>query len=216
MAIEKVNTKAGAIKWKVDIWSKGKKVKAATFTQRKDADDWERKEQIALEQEQYFPERVKSISFGDLYNEWIVNHCEKYKAPNSVVKDRQMFKQYLSPVFADKLVTAIRPLHIDDFVSLLQRSTGLKNTSINRVLESLRASLNYAIRKHYLLQTPMLGFKMLPVEEQAFDYFSYEEASHFLSHANQKYREENRWVYAFYLTLLMPTDAAGAALPSKM
>jgi integrase len=212
MAIEKFITASGKISYRVSIWDKGARTKHASFTKEADAKQWEQTQYVVLEREKSFPERPKEMTFEELYNQWMTEYAEIHKAHGSLVRDRQLFRIYIKESLGNKKTKDIRPEDIEIIKINLIKEDRITKTSINRVLELIRTVLNFAVRRLYIAYSPMKAVRMLPIEEQPFDYWNSEEASKFLSFCNEKYSGKKRWPYVFYLILLKTGIRLGEAL----
>ncbi len=198
MAIETYRIKGNKVRYRVVIYDKKSKIASATFTRKSDAEAWQDEQLTKQERERFFPYRPKDVTFDELFNDWLTIHAIPNKAANSVVKDKQCYKHYIEKLFGKLKVDTIQPELIDKLKDDLIKKTELKNTSINKILEILRTVFNFAVNRRYIIYSPMSSIKMLPVHDQPFNYWSYEEASVFLSYTNTKYIGEKRWIYVFY------------------
>jgi len=198
MAIETYHIKNGKVRYRVVIYNKKSKTASVTFSKKADAEAWQNEQLTRQERERFFPYRPKDVTFDELFNDWLNIHAIPNKAPNSVVKDKQCYKNYAEKLLGKLKIDTIQPEHIDKLKNDLTKKTKLKNVSINKILQILRAVFNFAVNRRYLIYSPMSSIKMLPVHDQPFSYWSYEEASAFLSYTNVKYVGDKRWIYVFY------------------
>jgi integrase len=201
MSIEKRKNAKG-VSYRVRIFCKGLVFKEQTFKTKALAVEWKRKEETILQTLKAFPERPLPVPLCQLFDSWLNSHALIHKAASSVVKDRQMFKSYLEPRFGNLLVTDISDDAIQAFIADLKTKNTLSNNSINKILQLFKSLLNFALKKRILQFNPMFGIKLLPVSDEAYSYWTKEEASRFLSYANVRYQGNERWKYVMYLLLL--------------
>lgn len=201
MSIEKRKNKKGS-SFRVRIFESGLVVKEKSFTTKSMAIEWERKEKTNLQKKKAFPETPIPESLRSVFDSWINCHATIHKAASSVVKDRQMFRDYIQPFFGEKLVNEIYESHIFSFITELKSRETISNSSINKILQLFKTLLNFCLRKRMIPFNPMTGIKLLPVDDEAFKFWTRDESSKFLSFANAKYLNEDRWKYGLYLLLL--------------
>ncbi len=211
MAIKEFQTRNGEKRYKVGIWNKGQRYSSATFLRKSDAEIWENDQKSKIENEKFFPERPKKMLYQNLYEEWMRVHALKKKAPNSIKKDRQVYRDYIAPHFANIKIQDISSKNFDNFIEILETKTILSNNSINKVLGLMKTNFSFALKRGYIRYNPMNPVEMLPINEQACDYWSQHEASKFLSYAYSKYHNATRWCYVLYLLLLKTGIRLGEA-----
>ena len=175
MSIEKL--KNG--NYKAVFWNLGKRQGIKTFERRKDAVNW-----LALTQQTYqksdFP--CFDTSFEEVSQIWIVRYADPNKAFSSVVKDKQMLSQNINPYFGKSKLRSINPEDIEDFVSMLKRTTKLSNASINRTTALIKKIFNDCIKWRFVETNPVVAVKKLKESEIGYDYWGVEECERFLSH----------------------------------
>ncbi len=111
-----------------------------------------------------------NISLRDFsHNNYIPNYCQK-RNRRPEFKVQTMGK--IEEILGDVPVRAIRKSHAD---LLIRRSAGLSPATINRRLAVLKNCLSYAKEIETIDANPLLGFRMLQVEETAIRVPSLEE-----------------------------------------
>ena len=103
-----------------------------------------------------------NVSLKDFsHNNYIPNYCQKRnRRPEFKVQTLDKINEILG----DVPVRAIKKSHAD---LLIRRSKGLAPATINRRLAVLKNLLSYARDIEAIKENPLLGFKMLQVEETA-------------------------------------------------
>ena len=215
MSISVRKTKKGQRRFRVQIWAKGYRIPGATFTNREDAEKYERAKYSELDRAINGLETWKSITLDSLFQQWGEFYAIKNKAQSSYTKDIQMYRDYLQPLLGKLDLREIRPTFLDEVLDWLVKTSGLSNSSINKVLELLRSLLNFAVNRRHIPFSPMKSIKMLPIQEQSFDYWTTEEASKFLKYSNMKYDGNQRWVFVRYLLHLKTGIRSGESIALK-
>ncbi len=202
MTIETRKLIDGTKTYKVIVWKNGQRIARANFTKRADAVEWERKQKTKIVEERHLPDRFVAMKMTELFKTWLNTHAKTKKAPSSILRDEQVFRDYIDPFLGKLNIHEISPTDLDHMINSIKRETALKNTSINRMLELVRSLFTFAVKRRFIPYSPMSAIDMLPVQEQPFDFWSNDEASKFLSDANVKYQGDHRWVYVAYLAFL--------------
>lgn len=110
-----------------------------------------------------------------------------------------MIERSLIPHFGHLALDKLSPDDVDRFISALKK-TGIKNVTVNRYLQVLRAILNYFVKRRYLLHNSVSIVGLLPKEDgDTFDYLSFIEADHFLRFTRGKHQGDRRWIYVIYM-----------------
>lgn len=192
MSIEVLKLKTGTV-YKA-VFCKNRKRASRCFTRKLDAKMW------LSQQEDLSTFGYKtSLSFQDAALKWYESHSLNHKSPSSQKGDKVMIARSLIPQFGRKPLDAVSPDDVDRYISALKK-TGIKNVTVNRYLQLLRAILNYFVKRRYILHNAVSIVGLLPKEDgDAFDYLSFNETDHFLRFANNKHQDNRRWVYVFYL-----------------
>ena len=128
------------------------------------------------------------MTFAEASDEWLANHAEIRKAPSSVSTDKQMLRDNILPSFGTKLLKKIVPEAIESMIKKMKVS-GLKDATINRNLELVRAIFNYYLKRQKVLYNPMVAVGLLKVQDPPIVFWTLAEADQFLRYIEEKYRE---------------------------
>lgn len=192
MSIEVLKLKTGTV-YKA-VFCRNRKRLSQCFDRKIDARQW------LDQQESLHAFGFKSkLSFKDAALKWYEHHSLNHKAPSSQKGDKVMIERSLIPHFGHLALDKLSPDDVDRFISALKK-TGIKNVTVNRYLQVLRAILNYLIKRRYLLYNSVSIVGLLPKEDgDTFDYLSFIEADHFLRFTRAKHQEDRRWIYVVYM-----------------
>lgn len=214
MSIERRKSKDGSVKYRVRIYQNKTMVKESHFTKRFDAEKWKAEQIVALEREKYFPNQVSNLLFSEIYNSWLTNHAKIKKTSSTVIKDQQVYKNYIEPFIGSVKAHLVQPSDIDNIVHYLKNKTKLSHNSINKILQIIKALFNYGIKKRHLIYNPVTAIEFLPVKPMDINYWSKSDAQIFLDYTDHKY-SEHRIPYLVYLTALLTGMRAGEIFALK-
>lgn len=201
MSVERLINKKGA-SYKVRLHNKNLLVKTKTFRTLELAKKWEIQELHKLTLKEHFPSYFSKVTIDEVFEKWIFEHAEIHKEKSSLVKDKQMYRDYISPCLGKANLEKINLDSIEGLKRALLKEGRLSPASINKVFQLLRTILNFAVSRRLTPDSPMRGFKFLRQDEQAFAYWTQDQVNHFLSYANSKYMNHERWIYSLYFVLL--------------
>lgn len=194
MAIEVLRLKKGTVYRAVFYQNKNRE--SQCFDRKYDAQKW-----LEERETRHRYGYQGKISFSQACQIWLENHSKIRKAPSCYEMDRRLIESRFIVSFGDVDLEKITPEGVEAYISRML-AEGLKPPTVNRHLQTLRAILNYYVKKRRLLFNPVSLVGLLPESDAHFDYLSLDEASQFLEFASGKYRTRNRWVYRFYLLAL--------------
>ena len=160
----------------------------ATFTRKTDAKQWEANQKVEHEMSKYMPSKIEERTVTELFKIWTENHAEINKAQTSVIRDKQIFRDYIEPSIGKYKCHQIKGSQIESIVTSLKRECRLKDKSINNIITLIKTIFNYGISK-------------IKLSEQAFNYWDKEDVQKFLRFAKNKYVKD-KTTYVFYLTSL--------------
>lgn len=192
MAIEVIKTKNGNA-YRAVYWRKHRRVAQKVFTRKYDAQQWLNDQERINNYGCY-----SQIQFGVACEQWLSNHSKIRNAPSTFKDNENVIQKSFIPFFGNLNIDEVRPCHVEQYIARL-KETGIKNSTVNRHLQTLRAIFYYFEKKQCVLKNPVALVGLLPEEQPPFDYYSFEEADIFLAHTDKKYQGERRWVYVFYL-----------------
>lgn len=152
---------------------------------------------------------IQSKTLADEIKFWIQRRSLEL-APASVNRAKRIIHNELIPRFATLNLMKISKSQLYTFQSeLLEKE--LEPRTINKVVGTLIAILNYSVEKQRLPYNPVAGFRPLKAVSHDMGFWEESEARRFLEFANRKYAAgaEKRWVYVVYLLSLNTGLRAG-------
>jgi len=214
MAIDKRENKDGLCSYRARIFLDGKLTQTKSFKRKADAEKWEASQKHNINVQENFPDAIKQSTVEDLYNKWLRDHAENHKAASSVVRDKQIYRDYIKDYIWDKKAHLVTPEQIESIKQVLIDEDRLSDKSINNVLQLIKAIFNFGIKRRYLKFNPMSSVSMLSVDEQTFDFWSIDETIKFLKTASNKYSKD-RMQYVLYLVCLKTGMRIGEVVSLK-
>ena len=189
MAIDTLRLKKGTVYRAV--FCKNYKRFTRCFDRKWDAQKW-----LDQQEQLHFLGFNKKIIFSEATRIWLEHHSSTKKSPSGYAGDQRMLLNF--DHFSTYELDQIVPEMIEQYIAR-RLKTGVKNATVNRDLECLRAIFNYFIKRRYLTVNPVSLVGLLPEDDAGYDYLSFDETDRLLSYANQRYAEQKRWVYRLYL-----------------
>lgn len=213
MAVLKVTTANGEIRWEVVMYQEGRGSKRIRrrFERKIDAERFQAKfSQAKIERDENPFLKAASFNrkFGDEAEYWFQD------ARNRMTESSQIRVQGVLREILPELQTVTLEHFSPEFVSRFQRAQlekGLKSTTVNRKVNVILAILNNSTRHRRIPFNPSMGFKRLREDLPEMQFWSLEEAGDFLKAMNELYPvgTAQRWAYAAYLTALNTGLRAG-------
>lgn len=198
MAIEIRTTKDGQKSYRAVLYRSRRKLATKSFKRKHDALKW-------LEEKEMQLRLGKSgrMLFADAVSIWLENHASLKLQQSSIQIRLYRLKKTITPFFEKQYLDDITPEDIDRFVLHLKKMPAIrKNSTVNDYLKIISAVFGYFVKRRYLAHNPVCLVERLPQENLTIPYLSFDEKEVFLRHAEQKYRQDWRWVYVVYLTFL--------------
>lgn len=213
MAIFKVTTANGEIRWEVVMYQEGRGSKRVRrrFERKIDAERFQAKfSQAKIEREENPFLKAASFNrkFKDEADYWYQD-AQNRMTQGSQIRVQGVLREIM-PELQDLTLDKFSP----EFVSRFQRGQlerGLKTTTVNRKVNVILAVLNNSTRHRRIPFNPSMGFKRLREILPEMQFWSREEAGDFLKTMGELYPvgRPERWVYAAYLTALNTGLRAG-------
>jgi len=213
MAIDKRVLKNNKITYRVRIFNKKSVIKTAHFNRKIDAVKWELEQKSIFNKETYFTNELINIKFKELFNIWLINHAEIKKSKSSIIRDKQIYRDYLK-TFDDFICNKINASDIESIIKKLLNEKRLSNKSINNILSLLRTVLNFGVKKRYLSNNPINSIEMLNTPETEYMFWTKEEISCFLKYTYGKYKS-NKTAFLYYLISLTTGIRQGELIALK-
>lgn len=197
MAIDRIKRRKGD-SYRVRMYVNGVRV-SRTFDRKIDA--------IAFEKEAQLDNRLieaGKLTFAEAAEDWLTNHAEARKAPRSVATDRQMLRDNLLPRFGKMMLAKVTPDQVDRLIQEL-RKTGIKDNTINKNLQLLRAIFNFHMKRRRVQYNPVVPVGLLKIQIPSVVFWTQNETLQFLNYAEKKYAGTGREVIAFMVKFALNT-----------
>lgn len=172
-------TPRGETRYRIRRKVKGKKINHS-FKRKYDALQFEKELAMGVAIE------PSKIAFKQACEEWLQNHAQLKKQVSSIRSDTDMLRNHVYPLFGTRQLQDIEPGDINLFIGTLGRK-GLKESTINKNLQLIRAIFNYFIRRRVLVFNPVSAVGLLKQVQPPYQFWHYEDVSRFLNHAEAKY-----------------------------
>lgn len=225
MAIRKVKTKSGQIRWEayLSLSGRGSKCIRRRFKRKVDAEDFVKNfgktsgPPVFSSPSVSLPEASRKGTFKEEALYWL----EIQKA-NFSVKNFDRSKKII-----ERLIPMIGEVHLSEFTpSFLYRlrndlisKEGLKgkggerisNAALNRWLTLVTTVINFSVSQQRTEKNPAIGYQKLREVRREIDFWTLKESQLFLAHVNKRYPENSpkRWVYIVYFLALNTGLRAG-------
>ncbi|QDK43205.1 hypothetical protein DOM21_17430 [Bacteriovorax stolpii] len=194
MAIYKLKSK----KWKAEFWYKGQRLCSKTFSNKALADKWERDLDTEYENKSLTGSIAQDYTYNEIYEYWLSNAVPR-KTSRSLVKDKQMYRDYIEPFIGRKKISEISAILLSQ-IPLKALNKGLSKSSANKIIQHFKAVFNEAYLNDLICRNPAKNIKQYKLEKKEMVYFSQEEMDQILTLTNLKYTGNQRWIHIVYLT----------------
>lgn len=105
---------------------------------------------------------IDKLTFHGLYEEWLEYKSTVTNSPNTIKRHRNHYKKYFEPsVLHDKKLKQIDELLLEKECNRIVREFNLSRKEWCNVKTILNGMYEYAVRKHYLTETPMNKVQIL-------------------------------------------------------
>lgn len=187
MAINKVITKTGKVRWRIVVsYGRGNQLWAtrATYEEAKKFEAEKEVEKLNGGTIIY----NKKILFADYANNWLDRYSKIEKAPSSHIRDMGILKNHLLPYFGKTYIQFISTESIADYKlnrskQITPRGKAPTPKTINNELQTLSEIMNYAVANDKLVRAPLIKkFRIQP--EQDFVYLEHDEVKRLLESAD--------------------------------
>ncbi len=122
-------------------------------------------------------------TFADYADRWIEHYAEIHKSPSTVLKDRQMLRDYLNPALGTRKLFEVRRKDIRDLKTHLCAERGFAAQTVNNILGLAHKIFDAAMSDDELIQAnPVSGVKRMPMVQRSFKFWTFEEKDRFLSY----------------------------------
>lgn len=120
----------------------------------------------------YFKE--SKITFGQFTLQWREKYATKHLELKTISNYNSFLRLYFLPVFAHVPLSKINHLYILDFIEKLENK-GLKNSTINRIIQSFKSMLSVAVDWGLIKDNPAKDIKNLKEEQKEVEIYTNDE-----------------------------------------
>ncbi|OGQ96173.1 MAG: hypothetical protein A2284_05985 [Deltaproteobacteria bacterium RIFOXYA12_FULL_61_11] len=181
-----MKTQAGT--WRVR-WRVLGKFRSRTFRRKIDADHFETNLKYERTVGQWSPLaklRGQTTTFTQYAQEWLRLHGAVHKIEASLIRDRQILRDYLQPAFGEKRLVEITRTDLVRLQSDLSGLGRLKPKTINNIMGLAHSILLEAVKMGDLVVNPAGGLRQIKVPEQPYRFWSMDERDRFLTFARNR------------------------------
>lgn len=182
MSVERLRNGRWRVRWRDET----RVQRAKTFVEKDDALDFA----DDLRRGKAPDVRRDSLTFKDLTERWLAEHCDVAKALSSRADDRGRLAKHLLPVWGDRLAASLTKA---DAVTLRANlvAAGLSTKTANDIVGLARKILGDGVQWDLISANPLAGLAKLRQQEKPITYWLREERDRFLNYC----RTEEPWLH---------------------
>ncbi|MFN3466451.1 MAG: tyrosine recombinase XerC, partial [Candidatus Brocadiales bacterium] len=199
MGIYNKKGKDGKIRWFIDYYHQGKRIRECVGTSKTLAEKALAVRKAEILQGRYSIKAKEGPLFREFAEEWLKEKQIRLKH-STFVDYQSIFCRYLFPTFGNRQIGKITEKDIERFISSLK---GRSSQRINNILTPLKGVLKTAYRRHIIDRNPGEFIKPLRVDKPSIMPLSMEEVGIFLNTVNTHYK--NYFLVSFF-TGLRPSE----------
>ncbi len=180
MSIHKTKSGNYQVRWRVDG-----RLQAKNCDRKFDAEKFEASQKVKTKadyQDQKV-ESVPSLTFNEFSELWIRDYGMVHKTEGSLVHDRQMIRDYLSPAWGNWSLTDVAKRDVAQLQAALVREKRLSSKTINMIVGLVHKMFKTATEWDYLRANTAGGIPPLRLPEKEYRFWTFEERDRFLSWA---------------------------------
>lgn len=197
MAIYQLKSK----KWKAEVWYNQKRIGSKTLKTKAEAEKWKREKLFNHESAINISSSAKDYTYNEIYNYWLANAIPR-KTKRSLIKDKQMHRDYISPIIGNNKISDINPTLLTN-ITLKALEKGLSKSSVNKIIQHFKAVFNEAFTNDLIIKNPSKNIKQFRLHQKEMSYISQQDMDNLISFINSKYVGDQRWIYVIYLTCFL-------------
>lgn len=170
-------------------WRYKGRLKSKTFKRKVDAEKWQAAatlDQVVIPGAKEKEKKKKfQMKFRELVDIWLRDHAEVHKAPSSVIRDKQMLRDYILPTLGHLAVEAIERRDFTKLQSKLVREGKLAPKTINSILSLSHKIMEDAVFWGYAEKNLAKGVRPVKIPEIEYRFWTIEERDKFLDYAKE-------------------------------
>lgn len=121
-------------------------------------------------------------TFSSYAKNWIEHYATVHKSPSTVIKDKQILRDYLNPILGRKKLLDIRRKDIRDLKTFLSVKKGFAAQTVNNILGLCHKIFDCAVSEDELITAnPVSGVKRVQSVRRQFKFWTFEEKDRFLN-----------------------------------
>lgn len=182
MSIHKTASGSYRVRWRDEG-----RMHSKTFKRKVDAEKFEALVYLRVHESSSVqePNSVK-MSFGELVEFWIKNHAEVHKTPSSVIRDKQMLRDYILPRLGHLPADVVKKTDVLAIQATLKGEGSLAPKTINLITGLIHKIFDDGYSWGYVKTNPAHGISSIRCPEIEYTFWSFEERDRFLSFARQE------------------------------
>lgn len=168
-------------------WRENGRMYSKTFKRKIDADKFSASVCLGIEESSNVKKKIiLKKSFTELVDFWIKNHAEIHKTPSSIMRDKQMLRDYILPKLGHLPAESIKRTDILAIQAYLKAKKILAPKSINLITGLIHKICDDSHSWGHLTTNPASGVSPIKCPEQEYKFWTFEERDRFLQLAKQK------------------------------
>lgn len=183
MSIHRTKNNTYRVRWRFNG-----RMKSKTFRRKVDAQKFDALKKSGSAVEVNDQEKARS-TLADMSKIWLHDYGEVHKTKGSLIRDKQILKDYILPALGDKYLDEIEKYDIIQLQASLKTGNRLSPKSINNIMGLLKKILKDALSWGYCEKNVGAGIKPLKCPEQDFAFWTFAERDRFLTYYKSRDRE---------------------------
>lgn len=200
MGVYSKKSKDGKLRWYIDFYHEGKRIRECTGTSKTLAGKALAARKTDIERDQYDFKPKGGLLFREFAEQWLKEKKAELKL-SSFYDYKCIFERYLLPSFGHKRLGKIKEEDIAKFRTSIKDK--LSNKRVNNVLIPLKSLLKTAHRRKKINSNPAAFIEMLRVDKTEIKPLSMEEVKQFLERVDSHFK--GYFTVAFF-TGLRPSE----------
>jgi integrase len=184
MSIHKTKCKTYEVKWRENGKSCSK-----SFKRKIDAEKFQASLRLGKEKFLFKLEmenKESDFTFLEMTEVWVRDHAEVHKAPSTVIRDKQIIRDYLLPYIGSLKLSDISKRLIIEIQANLHRSGKLKPKTINNIMGLCRKIFSDAVAWGMAPANPLAYVNPIKCPDSEFRFWTFTERDRFLTYVRSR------------------------------
>ena len=182
MSIHKTSSGTYRVRWREHY-----KMKSRTFRRKVDAQKFEAK--VQLGQQEDTRQLGEKTTFKEMTEIWLDDYALVHKAPSTVIRDKQMLRDYIFPLVGEKYLSDLQHRDFAMMQSKLINKDNLSPKTVNNTLSLARKILEDATTWGYLTLNPAKTVQRIKIPDRDYRFWSFHDRDAFLTLSKEKDHE---------------------------